>query len=349
MPLWVVAKLEATLHEALAGTPSEETMVLVVFLCMLWGALRFSDIQRSASRDMCLADGVLRGNAWRTKSSKGGMPFGVICSGIYSDWSRGVQVLMAARAKCDFLLADAKGNCASYAQVLGWFRYLLVHKGGLSPEQAALYTLHSLKTTGLSWALQLEVPEPYKKAWGHHRGNSGERMVSLYGRDDVLPALRAQWRVLSCVREGWVPLTPQGRGGSMPAKEGPPQPAPPAPCQPPPGVGAWKMCAKGDSDTDTESETSSSSLSSSDEESCDDAAFAEDHQQAVVTKGFLLNRMSRCFHGVVSIGGEPRRACAPLRELEPRRWVFLEQDPCEQDGTFLPCGHTACAKLVGIV
>ena len=54
------------------------------------------------------------------------------------------------------------------------------------------------------------------------------------------------------------------------------------------------MCAKGDSDTDTESETSSSSLSSSDEESCDDAAFAEDHQQAVVTKGFLLNRMSRC-------------------------------------------------------
>ena len=272
MPLWVVAKLEATLHEALAGTSSEETMVLVVFLCMLWGALRFSDIQRSASRDMCLADGVLRGNAWRTKSSKGGMPFGVICSGIYSDWSRGVQVLMAARAKCDFLLADAKGNCASYAQVLGWFRYLLVHKGGLSPEQAALYTLHSLKTTGLSWALQLEVPEPYKKAWGHHRGNSGERMVSLYGRDDVLPALRAQWRVLSCVREGWVPLTPQGRGGSLPAKEGPPQPAPPAPCQPPPGVGAWKMCAKGDSDTDTESETSSSSLSSSDEESCDDAA-----------------------------------------------------------------------------
>ena len=62
-------------------------------------------------------------------------------------------------------------------------------------------------------------------------------------------------------------------------------------------------------------------------------AFAEDHQEAVVTKGFLLNRMSRCFHGVVSIGGEHRRACAPLRELEPRRWVFLEQDPCEQDGS----------------
>ena len=53
-------------------------------------------------------------------------------------------------------------------------------------------------------------------------------------------------------------------------KRGPPVPA--SPCQPPPGVGAWKMCAKGDSDTDTESETSSSSLSSSDEESCDDAA-----------------------------------------------------------------------------
>lgn len=74
--------------------------------------------------------------------------------------------------------------------------------------------LHSLKVTGLSWALQLDIEATARKAWGHHRSKeSGEKMVAKYSRDDVLPALRAQLQVLKALRRGWVPLTPQARGG----------------------------------------------------------------------------------------------------------------------------------------
>ena len=44
-------------------------------------------------------------------------------------------------------------------------------------------------------------------------------MAAKYSRDDVLPAVRAQLQVLKALRCGWVPLTPQARGGATPVEE----------------------------------------------------------------------------------------------------------------------------------
>jgi hypothetical protein len=46
-------------------------------------------------------------------------------------------------------------------------------------------------------------------------------MATLYGRDDVLPQLRLQIRVLSAAAGGWRPLQSQGRGSEAPLTESP--------------------------------------------------------------------------------------------------------------------------------
>ena len=70
-----------------------------------------------------------------------------------------------------------------------------------------------MKTTGLSWGLQLDVDVHERRLWGHHRSfDSGSKLVTKYSCDDVLPALRAQLRVLQAIRGGRVPLAPQSWG-----------------------------------------------------------------------------------------------------------------------------------------
>ena len=157
-----------------------------------------------------------------------GMLFGILTLGLYAAWDDGAFQLCNAMQQCDFLFIGPGGARANFAYALGLLRKLLVSVGGVLPEQACNYTLHSLKTTGLSWALQLDVDHTQRRLWGHHRGrDSGTKMASKYSRDDVLPALRAQLHVLHHVRQGWVPLTPQARGSSPPASETvPAQPLP---------------------------------------------------------------------------------------------------------------------------
>ena len=78
----------------------------------------------------------------------------------------------------------------------------------------AAYAVHSLTTTPLSWALQLEVVSDARRAWGHHRAKEpGAAMVAKYSRNDVLPAFRAQFHVIKAVRADWTPWAPQAPGG----------------------------------------------------------------------------------------------------------------------------------------
>ena len=214
----------------------------------------------------------MRGRCYRTKSARDGMPFGILTLGLYAAWDDGVLQLCNAMRQCDFLLTGPGGARANFAYALGLLRKLLVSVGGVLPEQACNYTLHSLKTTGLSWALQLDVDHTQRRLWGHHRGrDSGAKMASKYSRDDVLPALRAQLHVLHHVRQGWVPLTPQARGSSPPASETvPAQPLPllswiPNGLQ----VPAYQVRCNADngSETEDDSESSSSSSMSSDSDS----------------------------------------------------------------------------------
>ena len=91
------------------------------------------------------------------------------------------------------------------ASFLSSLRRLLVQKAQVPVDSAWNYSLHSLKATGLSWALQLDVDSVGRRFWGHHRCREpGEVMVARYSRDDVLPVLRAQLQVLRAIRRAYV-------------------------------------------------------------------------------------------------------------------------------------------------
>ena len=76
-----------------------------------------------------------------------------------------------------------------YSQALRWLRYFctLPWKHSAIPDSAnpGDYTLHSLKTTTLSWSNQLAqqglVTEEQRHLQGHHRKGS----MRLYSRDDT--------------------------------------------------------------------------------------------------------------------------------------------------------------------
>jgi len=70
LPLSVVAAFEAQVHKDLATSATRNTLALVVFLMMVRGALRFSDIQRIDVSSIFLERGVVRGRCYRTKSAR---------------------------------------------------------------------------------------------------------------------------------------------------------------------------------------------------------------------------------------------------------------------------------------
>ena len=100
--------------------------------------------------------------------------------------------LLSAHEACperDFLFASTKGPMA-YATALAHLRRCLVKYTSLAVTEARQFTLHSLKTTLLTWGLQLQVGVEERAAQGHHRLRNSSGCVEKYRRDDVLPALR---------------------------------------------------------------------------------------------------------------------------------------------------------------
>ena len=81
-----------------------------------------------------------------------------------------------------------------------------------------LGTLHSLKTTFLSYMSQLSIPLAARFLQGHHKPPGS---AQLYSRDDVWPALRAQLLLWRAVHAGFRPARPQHRGGQAPLAEPP--------------------------------------------------------------------------------------------------------------------------------
>ena len=208
-----------------------------------------------------------------------------------------------------------------------------------------VYTLHSLKVTPLSCALQLNIDNESRRLWGHHRcRESGAAMASKYSRDDVLPALRAQLAVLQAICNGWVPLTPQARGGQRPLVEKGHScgmaPLKTVPLGLAPYVEGAKGCSAAGQGSDTDS-SSESSCSSSDEDCCDAAAAeASVHSDLVV-----VNRWTGCVHAAVQLpSGGVGRACAPSWKVAAPRWEVCDSEP---DGCFY-CSHRACASVLGL-
>ena len=134
-----------------------------------------------------------RGVAFRTKTTKRGMPFAFQACGLLgfwgADWLGALDRLwlylessgVALVPDSLFFVSDAPGfgagdldlafAPASYASALRSLRQTLGLWGGLAPGGVNNYTLHSAKATALSWAAQLGFQELPRREQGHHRTN----------------------------------------------------------------------------------------------------------------------------------------------------------------------------------
>ena len=187
LPLSVVAKLELALKDS-----AEDAWLLGAILLMVWGGLRWSDVQRLQFSSLAVDDQSIRGWCWRTKSSKHGMPFGSQTCGVTpARWGQQYGVMLVecknAMPERDFLLSR-QGMPLGYAMMLAQFRRCLALYGGVRPEHVGGFSLHSCKATTLSWALQLGLRLELRAAQGHHSLPS--KSIQKYGRDDIWPQLR---------------------------------------------------------------------------------------------------------------------------------------------------------------
>ncbi|CAE7223782.1 unnamed protein product [Symbiodinium sp. CCMP2592] len=234
LPLAFVAFLERTLLSGKANLM--DRIWAGSFLVAIGASLRFADAQHVRWSTLCISNFTLRGICYRTKTTKGGCPWGLLSFGLFSsseDWGMtwlphwlGAldEVWCDIRSRfgpqpepdCLFFLWSETGFApASYSQALQKLRYMLT-LSGIAPAQAAQYTLHSLKTTFLSWMSQLSIPLASRFLQGHHKAPGS---AQLYSRDDVWPALRAQWLLWRSIHAGFRPARPQHRGGQSPLVE----------------------------------------------------------------------------------------------------------------------------------
>ena len=222
--------------------PPQEQIILGGLLCLLWAGLRFADGQRIQLNSLSWCITALRGSCFRTKTSRAGQPWAIQARGFLShgDWSWVAQWLTAldclwgsapnAVSDGDFLLPMTKGSTfayplipMSYSQALHWLRYFCTLPWKHSPVPASAnpndYTLHSLKTTTLSWSNQLAqkglVTEEQRHLQGHHRRGS----MRLYSRDDTAGQLALQNTLILQVQSGHRFVTPLHRGSQQPIQE----------------------------------------------------------------------------------------------------------------------------------
>ncbi|OLQ06361.1 hypothetical protein AK812_SmicGene10361 [Symbiodinium microadriaticum] len=125
LPLIVVQRLEA----AVLGEPGEDRLLLCAILAMVWGSLRWSDVQRMALDSVVLDGGALMGWCWRTKSSVRGMAWAMISSGLYSrKWTEFLY-----EAICQ-LRGQRKGITGPVRR--GWRPRVPLHRGTAHVDEA---------------------------------------------------------------------------------------------------------------------------------------------------------------------------------------------------------------------
>ena len=219
-------------------TPTEEVLILGSYLLLLFSGLRYSDLQRTSPASLQWDGTTLRGLAWRTKTSCAGTPFGALACGFLSigsynwlyKWLVHLDGVLAASGlqSIDFLIPSVGPEGVrnpvtpmSYAESLFFLRHFLTLPWKKSPLELGAspksYTIHGLKSTLISWATQLDLPDEHKRLQGKHQSrNSSTR---LYSRDDVHGALKLQQAIVKAVHEGWKPVTPLARGGQLPLVE----------------------------------------------------------------------------------------------------------------------------------
>ena len=182
----------------------------------------------------------------------------------------------------------------------------------LSPEQAKHLSTHSMKSTLLAAAGQLNLNLEQRAKQGHHK-----KSVQLYSRDDVWPSLFLQRDILLEISAGWRPLTSQARGAKQPLPE-PSFLAPPvsqedltllhmlAPKAPKEPILPRQSDVQSSQQSKASHEESSSSSESSDSDSSDEDEESVSHRPAVL----VLNEKSHVIHAArVTNPESSKRSC----------------------------------------
>ena len=169
--------------------------------------------------------------------------------------------------------------------MLNQFRRCLTHYTTLSPTEAQCYSLHSCKTTVLSWALQLNVRLDWRAAQGHHKSQVSDS-VRKYGRNDILPQLQCQRRVLKKIALGWRPERAVQRGVQGVAED-------PSLTQ---DLLGSATCDSTDSESSEENGAESSSDQSSSQASSDASGLADEEEEELLndTGPWIVNEASGC-------------------------------------------------------
>ena len=103
--------------------------------------------------------------------------------------------LLPARAVSGWALYPPKAG-----QAAGWLRGILSSLG-FEPVSVRRVGTHSCKATTLSWCSKYGVCKGTRRTLGYHTA-PGDRMVDLYARDSVAPAVRELNCVLESIRSG---------------------------------------------------------------------------------------------------------------------------------------------------
>ena len=198
--LYILTQFER--HILVRETSREDVLILGSYMLLLFSGLRFADMQRTAPSSLQWDGTSLRGLAWRTKTSCAGTPLGALACGFLSqgsyNWLFKFLVHLdgvlaeAGIAEIDFLVPSigpegirAPLRPMSYAESLFFLRHFLRLPWKKSPLDLGIapqsYTIHGLKSTLISWATQLDLPDEHKRLQGKHQSrNSSTR---LYSRD----------------------------------------------------------------------------------------------------------------------------------------------------------------------
>ena len=164
--------------------PSRDRLIAAAFLTCVWASLRFSDSQHVLWSSLLLDFSSLRGVSHRTKTTRRGVPFICVGSGLLGQhdsrdtwWTAAFLNLLEERrqALCAHLQHDAFAPDAlffwdalqtgdgdvdacfaplQYGVALNWLRRFFVSVG-FGSDVASVYTLRSAKATVLSWMNQL--------------------------------------------------------------------------------------------------------------------------------------------------------------------------------------------------
>ncbi|CAE7206124.1 unnamed protein product, partial [Symbiodinium natans] len=149
------------LEKACSSAAEDDLWLILCFLLMIFGSLRWSDAQRIDLASVVCDKDCLYGWSWRCKQDAGGMPWGVVCEGVCgSNWGHAffheLSRLRSSSPSRDFLIGRS-GSPIGYSTALAHFRRCLVKYCGLTLAAAAEYTMHSMKCTFLTWAQQVGV------------------------------------------------------------------------------------------------------------------------------------------------------------------------------------------------